>query len=91
MPADRGTGAGMAEMDQNAARREALRRVIERVTAWQETAPGGTIRTELDDALREANLTLTDEQRNDVVTAISEGRTVDLDRLADDVDQGGPA
>lgn len=81
----------MAEMDQHAARREALERVVERVTAWQETATEGTVLEELDRGLTEAGVTLTAEQRDDVAQRISEGREVDVDTLSADAEGGGPA
>ena len=78
----------MTEM--NDARTEALYRVVERITAWQETATEGTIEDELDKGLREAGVTLSDEQRNAVAQQISEGKDVDIDSLASP-DVGGPA
>jgi hypothetical protein len=81
----------MAEIDQHAARREALERVVERVTAWQETATEGTVREELDRGLAEASVTLTAEQRDDVAERISEGRAIDLDLLSAEAEGGGPA
>ena len=81
----------MADTDQHAARREALERVVERVTAWQETATEGTVHEELDRGLAEAGVTLTAEQRDDVAARISDGRAVDLDALSADAEGGGPA
>ena len=81
----------MAETDQHAARRETLERVVERVTAWQETATEGTVHDELDRGLAEAGVTLTSGQRDDVAARISEGREVDLDALSVDAEGGGPA
>ena len=81
----------MADTDQHAARREALERVVERVTAWQETATEGTVHEELDRGLAEAGVTLTAEQRDDVAERISDGRAVDLDALSADAEGGGPA
>lgn len=78
-------------MNQNDARTEALHRVVERVTAWQETATEGTIEDELDKGLREAGLTLTDAQRDLAAEQISEGKEVDIDALASHDDEGGPA
>ena len=80
----------MAETDQHDARREALERVVERVTAWQETATEGTVHEELDRGLAEAGVTLTAGQRDDVAARISEGREVDLDALSADAEGGGP-
>jgi hypothetical protein len=78
-------------MQQNEARTEALHRVIERVTAWQETATDGTIHDELDRGLAEAGVTLTDEQRDRVAQQISDGQQVDLATLTADSEAGGPA
>jgi hypothetical protein len=81
----------MSELDQHGARREALERVVERVTAWQETATEGTVHEELDRGLAEAGVTLTAEQRDDVAQRISDGERVDVDGLAADAEGGGPA
>lgn len=81
----------MSELDQHGARREALERVVERVTAWQETATEGTVHDELDRGLAEAGVTLTAEQRDEVAQRISDGEPVDVDRLAADAEGGGPA
>jgi uncharacterized protein YpuA (DUF1002 family) len=81
----------MTEMNQDNARTEALRRVVERVTAWQETATDGTIHEELDRGLREAGVTLTDEQRDRVTEQISSGQEVDVDALGEDGVGDGPA
>ena len=78
-------------MDQHAARREALQRVVERVTAWQESATEGTVEEELERGLSEAGVTLTAEQQADLAERISEGRAVDLDGLSADAEAGGPA
>lgn len=78
-------------MNQHDARREALRGVIERVTSWQETATEGTVQDELDRGLAEAGVTLTEEQKDDVVQRISDGDAVDLDMLDDPREGGGPA
>ena len=64
------------------ARTEALRNVVERVTSWQETATEGTIREELDSALDEVGIGLTDAQRERVTQQISDGAEVDVDALA---------
>ncbi|QCX27574.1 hypothetical protein [Nocardioides jishulii] len=80
----------MTEMNQDSARTEALQRVIERVTSWQETATDGTIHDELDKGLREAGVTLTEAQRDQLVHDISEGREIDVAALAT-TDEGGPA
>ncbi|CAM3247020.1 DUF1707 domain-containing protein [Nocardioides dubius] len=79
----------MTEMNQDDARDEALRRVIERVNAWQETATEGTVRDELDKGLQEAGIALTEDQRDDLAARISEGGEVDPGRYAPDA--GGPA
>ena len=81
----------MTEMNQDSARVQALRGVVERVTAWQETAPDGTIRDELVKALHEAGVTLTEEQTALVTEKISHQEEVDVDLLADHSGEGGPA
>ena len=81
----------MTEMNQQDARTEALRGVVERVTSWQESATDGTIHDELDRGLAEAGVTLTDEQRDRVAQQISDGREVDVEALASDSEGGGPA
>ena len=78
-------------MNQDQARVQALRGVVERVAAWQETAPEGTIRDELAKALREAGVTLTHEQTELVTEKISHQETVDVDLLAAVSGEGGPA
>ncbi|MFC6697386.1 hypothetical protein [Nocardioides daphniae] len=80
----------MTDMNQDNARTEALQRVVERVTSWQETATEGTIHDELDKGLREAGITLTEAQRDQVAEDISEGREVDVASLGAS-DEGGPA
>jgi uncharacterized protein YpuA (DUF1002 family) len=80
----------MTEMNQDDARAQALRGVVERVTAWQETAPDGTIRDELAKALREAGVTLTEEQQNLLTEKISHQEEVDVDLIAA-TGEGGPA
>jgi len=80
----------MAEQDQHAARREALERVVERVSSWQETATEGTVHDELDRGLAEAGVTLTAAQRDHVAARIADGEPVDLDRIAADAEGGGP-
>jgi hypothetical protein len=64
------------------ARTEALRNVVDRVTAWQESATDGTIREELDSALGEVGIDLTDAQREQVTRQISDGQDVDVESLA---------
>jgi hypothetical protein len=81
----------MTEMNQQDARVAALQGVVDRVSSWQETAPEGTIHDELDRGLREAGVTLTDEQRDQVVQQISDGQEVDVQALAADSEAGGPA
>ncbi|MBC7274920.1 hypothetical protein [Nocardioides sp.] len=81
----------MTETNQDDARVQALRGVIERVNAWQETAPDGTIREELDKALQEAGVTLTEEQQERVTEQISRQEEVDVDLLAAHSGEGGPA
>ena len=78
------------EPNQDDARTEALRRVVERVNGWQETATDGTIAEELDKGLREAGVTLTDEQREHVIQQISDRAEVDFSRLST-ASEGGPA
>lgn len=81
----------MTEMNQQDARTEALRGVVDRVTSWQESATDGTIHDELDRGLAEAGVTLTDEQRDRVAQQISDGQEVDVEALASDSAGGGPA
>lgn len=81
----------MTEMNQDTARAEALQGVVERVTAWQETATDGTIHDELGKGLREAGITLTEEQQGRVVEAISNGEEVDVPALAAEGQGNGPA
>ena len=64
------------------ARTEALRNVVDRVTSWQETATEGTIREELDSALDEVGIDLSEAQRQRVTEQISDGEDVDVDALA---------
>lgn len=64
------------------ARTEALRNVVDRVTSWQESAPDGTIRDELDSALDEVGIDLSEAQRERVTQQISDGDEVDVDALA---------
>jgi hypothetical protein len=64
------------------ARTEALRNVVDRVSSWQETATDGTIREELDRALAEVGLELSDAEREQVTQQISDGQDVDVDALA---------
>lgn len=78
-------------MNQDDARVQALKGVVERVTAWQETAPEGTIRDELVKALQEAGVTLTEEQQELVTERISHQEEVDIGLLAADTGEGGPA
>lgn len=81
----------MTEMNQDEARVQALMGVVERVNAWQETAPDGTIRDELDKALEEAGVTLTEDQKEQVTDQISRQEEVDYDLLAAHTGEGGPA
>ena len=64
------------------ARTEALRNVVDRVTSWQETATEGTIREELDSALDEVGIDLSEAQRQRVTEQISDGDEVDVDVVA---------
>jgi uncharacterized protein YpuA (DUF1002 family) len=66
------------------ARTEALRNVVDRVTSWQETATEGTIREELDSALDEVGIDLSEAQRQRVTEQISDGEDVDVDALANE-------
>ena len=91
MHGEAGYRVRMTEMNQDSARVEALRGVVERVTAWQETAPEGTIRDELVKALHEAGVTLTEEQTDLVTEKISHQEIVDVDLLATHRGEGGPA
>ena len=50
----------------------ALQGVVDRLQAWQETAPTDTIEDELDTALQSAGIDLDDQARRDLVRAISE-------------------
>lgn len=86
----RGSMTQNSEPTQDDARTEALHRVVERVNGWQETATDGTIAEELDKGLREAGVTLTDEQREHVVEQISHRAEVDFSRLST-AQEGGPA
>jgi uncharacterized protein YpuA (DUF1002 family) len=70
------------QMTDQDARTEALRNVVDRVTAWQESATDGTIREELDSALGEVGIDLTDAQREQVTRKISDGQDVDVESLA---------
>ncbi len=77
--------------EQQDARVEALRNVVERVTSWQESATEGTVHEELDKGLAEAGVTLTPDQRDQVAGQISDGEDVDVEALAADSEGGGPA
>jgi hypothetical protein len=78
-------------MNQDDARVDALQGVAERVTAWQETAPEGTIRDEMVKALHEAGVTLTEEQQELVTDRISRRQEVDVDLLVAGSGEGEPA
>ncbi|WP_457205315.1 hypothetical protein [Nocardioides sp. P5_C9_2] len=72
----------MTEQDASTeARTEALRNVVDRVTSWQESATDGTIRAELDSALEEVGIDLSDAQRDRVTQQISDGQDVDVEAL----------
>jgi hypothetical protein len=64
------------------ARTEVLRNVVDRVSSWQESATDGTIREELDSALSEVGLDLSDGQRDRITQQISDGQDVDVDAVA---------
>ena len=55
------------------ARIEALQVVVDRVSSWQESAPEGTVREELDAALEEVGLDLDDATRRRIVEHIHDG------------------
>lgn len=74
---------------QDEARTEALTRVVERVSAWQETATDGTIEQELERGLREAGVTLSEQERERLVAQISEGADIDVSEY--NPPEGGPA
>ncbi len=76
---------------QQEARVEALRNVVERVTSWQESATDGTVHQELERGLRESAVTLTPEQLDRVAQQISDGEDIDVEALASDSEGGGPA
>ncbi len=59
--------------DLQEARVEALQAVVDRVLSWQESAPEGTVRDELDAALAEVGLELDDATRERIVEHIHEG------------------
>lgn len=63
------------------ARAEALRNVVDRVSSWQESATDTTIREELDSALAEVGIDLSDAQREQVTQQISDGEDVDVASL----------
>ncbi len=64
------------------ARTAALRSVVDRVSSYEESAPDGTIRAELDSALDEVGIDLTDAQRDRVTQQIADGQDVDVEALA---------
>ena len=55
------------------ARVESLQAVMDRVLSWQESAPEGTVREELDKALDEVGLELDEPTRKRIVEHIHEG------------------
>ena len=72
-----GIGDGSAEeLD---ARLEALQAVVDRVSSWQESAPEGTVREELDAALAEVGLDLDDAVRRRIVEHIHGGNAEQTD------------
>lgn len=64
------------------ARAEALRGVVDRVSSYEESAPETTIRAELDSALAEVGIDLSDAQRDRITQQISDGQDVDVEALA---------
>ncbi|MFW5469663.1 hypothetical protein ACOCJ4_06405 [Knoellia sp. CPCC 206435] len=67
-----GTGDDQAAELQEA-RVESLQAVVDRVLSWQESAPEGTVREELDKALDEVGLDLDDATRERIVEHVHEG------------------
>lgn len=63
------------------ARIEALQAVVDRVTSWQESAPEGTVRDELDKGLAEVGLDLDGQIRERIVDQIHEDERVDVRSL----------
>lgn len=79
-----------SQPNQDDARDEALQRVVERVTSWQESATDGTIAAELESGLRDAGITLTADQQERLVQQISDGEHVDVADYSASA-EGGPA
>jgi len=50
---------------------EVLQAVLDRIVSWQEGADGGTVRTELDDALAQAGVELDDATKQRIVDRVS--------------------
>jgi len=64
------------------ARVESLQAVVDRVLSWQESAPEGTVREELDKALDEVGLELDEATRGRIVEHIHDGAPhTDIRRL----------
>lgn len=63
------------------ARVEALQAVVDRVTSWQESAPEGTVRDELDAGLAEVGLDLDEPTRQGIVERIHADERVDVRSL----------
>ena len=53
-------------------RTEAVQAVVERVHSWQETAPEGTVETELRKGLDEAGVVLSDDEVTRLAQAIED-------------------
>ncbi|MCW2833605.1 MAG: hypothetical protein JWN68_1558 [Nocardioides sp.] len=56
----------------NSAAREAAQRVVEEVSSWQYSADRSMIGDELDEGLREAQVTLSDEERSRILAEIDD-------------------
>ena len=54
-------------------RTQAVQAVVDRMTSYQDGAPEGTVDKELRKALSETDVTLTDQEIADLVTAIESG------------------
>ena len=63
------------------ARIEALQAVVDRVTSWQESAPEGTVRDELDAGLDEVGLDLDERTRERIVDRIRDDERIDVRSL----------
>lgn len=52
---------------------EALQAAYDRVNSWEETAPPETIRSELDEAIAQAGIEVSEQHRERLVQHISDG------------------